>query len=459
MVISSEEVNLTESPSPVLASQKSAGPSPLGDYPSNPGCSSPSFLSPLVSSPIGLESWFQSDQNGLVYPAYCDFHSLDEPLNLLISWALPGFGEAYDSCGKTKVLDLCSWDTKHVPRKVLFNCLTPSCPVCYEGWTNDLAMSATLKLLCVEASAGISGLRHHLLSPPQDRAIDMMHTLRGMRKLWKWHHEAAKALGLIGGASIFHPWRWKHDDGSDCERISECKQHHVQIEAPHFHALAWGTTKPSNEFFEATGWVHKNLGLRKTVWGTLKYQLTHCGLAMGSDGSVKVQTVHYFGVAANCKLEKTLVKDEKVFKSCSVCGADRHKFKETDDGLQDLGPIMIHNRTYRYRVKFRSEMRSPSRSPRRSLREQVLERADRYRSRCDFGSPYAPPVYPSDLDWQTAGPRAPAPIDNLQDLELLIDTAGELGDLETVRSLELRLDGVVSRVRAKWASNRGRSDG
>jgi hypothetical protein len=210
---------------------------------------------------------------------------------------------------------------------------------------------------------------------------------------------------------------------------------------------------PSKAFFEASGWIHKNLGLRKTVWGTLKYQLTHCGLAMGSDGLMKVQTVHYFGVAANCKLEKTLVKDETVFKACSICGADRHRFKETDDGSQDLGPIMVHNRTYRYRVKFRSEIGSNSRSPRRSLREQVLDRAESYRLKCDRESPYAPPVYPSSL--LTRNTDQAAPIDNLEDLEILFSAAQELGDLETARSLELRIDGVVSKVRVKWHLSKG----
>ena len=59
---------------------------------------------------------------------------------------------------------------------------------------------------------------------------------------------------------------------------------------------------------------------------------------------------------------------------------------------------------------------------------------------------------PLDLTWQKAkGSAAPPPTeDNLRDLDILYEAASEIGDVEILRNVELRMNGIVSKVIAKW---------
>lgn len=100
-----------------------------------------------------------------------------------------------------------------------------------------------------------------VVSPPPS-TWSQVGTQEGFRALRRAAEAEAKACGLRGGAFIFHPLRipsrWNERD--------RC------AEGPHFHVLGDGWMRPSS-----SGWVVRNLGVRKSVRGTAAYLLSHAG--------------------------------------------------------------------------------------------------------------------------------------------------------------------------------------
>jgi len=78
-------------------------------------------------------------------------------------------------------------------------------------------------------------------------------------------YKLAKKCGLYGGCAIFHPFR---------ENEATARWYF----SPHFHVIGFGWIRFTRSIYEKTGWVIKNKGIRKTVHGTLLYQLSHAGI-------------------------------------------------------------------------------------------------------------------------------------------------------------------------------------
>ena len=164
-------------------------------------------------------------------------------------------------------------------------------------------------------------IKHFLLSPPQNVDWDKIDAFRSCRER---SYEIAQACGIMAGGAFPHPYRI---------RCSGCGEHPIQDWAdscpkcgstafewyfsPHFHAVGVGWTQDTVENYEKTGWVVKNLGVRKSVFWTVQYLLSHAGIRKG------IHTVTWFGRLCSNRMEKTPILGA-IREICPFCGRYLH---------------------------------------------------------------------------------------------------------------------------------------
>lgn len=232
---------------------------------------------------------------------------------LPLGWDLPGHGEAYSTCGdfyskgcldvgahKQNLLDAVSAGRVFI-RRMVSTCLRSGCPTCFEKWAGKEAHAMVYRL--TEAKKGrmyLGRVIHVVVSLPES---DYYLVVQDYSQLRLKIYRMVKKVGLFGGSMIFHPFRFK-------------KVTKKPYFSPHFHILGFGFIRgkkvASNH--RKTGYIIKNLGLRKSVGATAQYQLSHAGIKSG------VHTVTWFGAISYNKLKvKPEVVDVDV---CPVCGAE-----------------------------------------------------------------------------------------------------------------------------------------
>jgi hypothetical protein len=258
-------------------------------------------------------------------------------------FTLPGQGEiTNDKCGEwTHPLSCPNHDSKQITLEGVIahdryvathSCHNPNCPVCYESWASRQAVNSSDRLiqaigLYKHEGYVIGRVNHITFSPPQEMAKDLIRTSGGSRTLRTMAKDMAKRAGVRGGAMIFHPFR--QNDPRENNYREDLKPY-VWYESPHFHVIGFGWLKKSDEFYNETGWIYKNIGRRETIKGTIKYTLTHCGIADG------FQAVTYFGLFSNNKI--VVDKIEKVTEAikCRGCGEALHLYgkRAGDNGYE-----------------------------------------------------------------------------------------------------------------------------
>ena len=222
----------------------------------------------------------------------------------LSGWSLPGHGEAYDDCGKKRYRG-CLNVSEHpggldrepglayvqvYPRR----CFRAVCPKCYESWAGREAGRAEHRLQGYRPRTARGVIHLSVSVPSKDWSLPY-------GRLRPRAYEVARAAGFKGGCSIFHPWREDEETG-------------VWSLGPHFHMLGFGWIAGAEKVHEATEWVVKNLGLRKSVSATLLYQLSHAGI------HGDFHTVTWFGALAYGKLKVEAMEPEKP--TCPLCKAE-----------------------------------------------------------------------------------------------------------------------------------------
>ena len=285
-------------------------------------------------------------------------------------FTLPGQGEiTNDKCGEwTHPLSCPNYGSKQITLEGVIShdryvathsCHNPNCPVCYESWASRQASNSSDRLiqaigLYKQEGFVIGRVNHIVFSPPQERAKILMRTREGFKILRKGAKDMAKAAGVRGGVMIFHPFR-QNDPRED--NFREDLKPYVWYESPHFHVIGIGWLKKSTDFYNETGWIYHNIGRRETIKGTIKYTLTHCGIADG------FQAVTYFGLFSNNKI--VIDKIEKVTEAikCQGCGEALHLYGkiEGDNGYEidwnDDKGVYLHvvvKKTYKLRNSKRS---------------------------------------------------------------------------------------------------------
>lgn len=271
-------------------------------------------------------------------------------------WDLPGHGRALVDCGKIIVLG-CDNVEKH-PDNMNFgrmrknNCRRKQCPTCFEGWATAEGERSLIRL--ASSVVGVKTVResifrlkvekrkeprqifhkaltselevmvnskhgrkpiHVVLSPPEG-LID--ETVKGYRFGRRMAYRIAKESGLIGGCVVFHPYRLKcakcggtiEDYRKQC---SECGCSDFEwFFSPHFHVVAFGWLSCIKEGYLRHGWVVKGLGVRESVFWTMRYLLSHAGV------STFFHATTWFGELAYNRLIR-VVKNLDLREICPYC--------------------------------------------------------------------------------------------------------------------------------------------
>lgn len=238
--------------------------------------------------------------------------------NFGLDWRLPGHGLAYmnkvkgQNCGDWRARGCLRIDL-HVQNELDQNvhgliavefyhrsCGRAECPVCKERWAAMEAAKIENRLKAFWSHGkvlhvAISPTEHDVLTLPFDRLRAKMYSV-------------ARSRGIMGGVSIFHPWR-ENNDGT--WRVS-----------PHFHLLCYGWVKNVVEGYDRDGWIVINIQDGKeerSIKRTAMYQLSHCGL------SEEYRTVTWFGF---CSYSQKAVKVPKLEKEAHICPGCKHEFVE-----------------------------------------------------------------------------------------------------------------------------------
>lgn len=277
-----------------------------------------------------------------------------------VVWKLPKWGNPYENCGNIVSLIACpNGHREKVPKHKFVRCFRPECPICSPAWSNRAASRIAERLIegvKVYRSAGkkMYRARHFIFSPPQEWALKLMSSVAGYKELKecavniiRGRHYVRKNKktgvpgryefsGLYGGNIIFHSHRKEFVKGVPVWCLS-----------PHFHVVGYGFYKEkSDDLYKRSGWVYKNKGVRKTLFGTISYELSHCGLGYNVAGKRVFHSPVWFGAFGNSRIVVKSVVRKYVSEKCCVCSAKLHQFdvsycKKKDfsdfENLQDLG--------------------------------------------------------------------------------------------------------------------------
>jgi len=199
-------------------------------------------------------------------------------------------------------------------------CNKPSCSRCYKkGWAVRQAFKISDRLK--EASKKFGLIEHLMISVPKKDYGLILCSLKAMRKKV---NKLLKRVGVVGGVVILHGFRYNHQD--------------LWYFSPHFHVVGfilggysrcrncptkWACKASCDGFdsrawklFQDTGYYVKVFGKRKTIVGTLYYQLNHSTILKNVE---RFHVYTYMGIVSYHKLKVT----PEVHKHhCRICGKE-----------------------------------------------------------------------------------------------------------------------------------------
>src|SRR3989304_9801262 len=187
------------------------------------------------------------------------------------------------------------------------SCYRGSCRTCYRKWIARKANKATRR---IEAYENLSKQKpiHVLLSVPVNQQELPFELLKKRR------NEIIQRIGLKGTLVIFHPFRFNN----------KTRKFYY---SPHFHLVGFGNIRRITEAFSKYGWFIKYLGVRESVFQTISYLLSHCGIKKHS------HAVTWLGRLSYSKLR---IEKEPPLTPCPVCG---QKFVVIyNDGIHPVVP-------------------------------------------------------------------------------------------------------------------------
>lgn len=231
-------------------------------------------------------------------------------------WRMTGHDEPLETCNQWAWRG-CLEHKQHVGGKIeaqsyKMKCLRSRCRKCYGSWIAKETAKATKRIQKFEMwYAGRDKVKHVIVSVPRWEQGKTLEELRkDMRKL-------CKRAGLRGGLDVIHPFRCK--DGK-------------WYFSPHFHVLAYGWVKGTENIFKEKGWIIKNKGIRQSINGTVSYILSHAGIKK------RRHTLTWWGELSYSKLK--LEKEEETEKNhcCSFCGSTYRPLICFKDGFKHKPP-------------------------------------------------------------------------------------------------------------------------
>lgn len=247
---------------------------------------------------------------------------------VVAGWRLPGNGTSYERCGKFATYGCgSSHHDGYVLSRFSHRCGKLSCPVCYPESTTKAALKLTDRvdelLVYEETEHNRTRKPLHLTVSLGNFQRDDYNTKDGMKRVYSELYNELKSVGVVGGAVIFHPFRFNKSTGMKESYFS-----------PHFHIIGVGyvDTKAVVENHEKTGSVVKVITNNQTgkqvldsyndVFGVAKYLLTHAGI------KEKFHAIRYFGHAGNRKFKAHVLLSNR--KDVSEHGSELQS--DIDDG-------------------------------------------------------------------------------------------------------------------------------
>jgi hypothetical protein len=125
-------------------------------------------------------------------------------------------------------------------------------------------------------------------------------------ELRKEAYKILKNVNAKGGCMVVHPFR-KYEQTN-----FSYSSKWVWFQSIHFHVVGFGWIEKVAENYKKNGWIVKNLGVRKSNFGTIRYILSHAGVKKGS------HTLTWFGELSYSKLKvPDYVNEERLCPYCS----------------------------------------------------------------------------------------------------------------------------------------------
>jgi hypothetical protein len=229
----------------------------------------------------------------------------------LADFPLAGSGNPLPGCGsyftigclnvedhKGMNLDGVDMEGKAVLQRIKRSCDRPLCPDCRDDWANREVSKAVQRLDAFVLKGRSLRPIHLIVSVPH---ADYGLSLTDMRKKV---YRVLKAVHCVGGLMIYHSKRKVQVRGGPW------------YYSPHFHVVGYGWIMDVRATYNHFGYVIKNVGIRKTVEGTIFYQLSHCGV------SPDHHTVTWFGALSYGKLHVDYVEKDDC---CPLCKNKFHR--------------------------------------------------------------------------------------------------------------------------------------
>lgn len=216
------------------------------------------------------------------------------------SWGLPATGEPHEDCGVWQRMGCPNVNGhkclgqkgKIYVRQYQRSCFRAICKKCYKKWIGRGANRATRRIEeYINRNSGQKPI-HVFFSPPRS-----IHYL-SYEKLKNEFRIILKKSGIIGGAIIFHPFRFD-------------KSKRQWNWSPHFHLVGFGSVRNIQNVFGWKGWYVGNRGVRKSVFHTFHYLLSHSGIRK------KFHTLTWIGDLSYCNLR---LDPEPRSDICPGCG-------------------------------------------------------------------------------------------------------------------------------------------
>lgn len=241
-----------------------------------------------------------------------------------VVWRLPKWKGKCDVCGNVHGVVACD-NHKEDRRFIVDRCFRPDCSFGYKAWAGREANRVVERLsnakrLYKRVGYNLYRERHIVFSPPQDWAVKLMVTEEGYKELRDVALDVMCWAGVSGGVVVFHSHRQnKVFEGVYSRPDLLPGEWYV---SPHFHIVGFGYLLDADYFNYMTGWVYKNKGFRKTLFGTIHYLHTHAGLGYVGDDRV-FHCATWFGIVSYNRLSVDKVVKKTVFEKCLVCGRDK----------------------------------------------------------------------------------------------------------------------------------------
>jgi len=284
-------------------------------------------------------------------------------IKYIFGFQLPGHGMPGSGCGEFYTLGCLAhgYIEKHVK-----TCLRADCPKtwigvtesgdrvktgCRQKWAGRLAGRAENRISQV---TGLGPPKHIMISPPKAAWGLVSTDYPGLRRQV---YKVATRVCVRGGLLIFHPFRRR------CPKCLSTPEmgHKTCLKcgnpwfewffSPHFHIIGFGWIEGTTEEFKKSGYVVRNLGIRKSVGGTVLYQLSHAGVHL------KFHTITWFGACSYNKL-RIEPEEREGRPTCPTCGATLLPcawFGEGEDplALEGEGEYWIDPAGWRYTARYR----------------------------------------------------------------------------------------------------------